>query len=122
MTGVQTCALPIYTSRLAISLYLRGSFNGWGATSALDSQGSGLYMSSCSLSAGTKYEFKFGSSDWSLSYGYSSMSYDSARGGLDSSYFSEGSENSNIAFTPPSSGSYRFWYSPATASYWVMAQ
>lgn len=47
------------------TVFLRGSMNDWGESSAFEYKGEGIYEVSYELSAGVDYAFKVASSDWS---------------------------------------------------------
>jgi hypothetical protein len=101
------------------SLFLRGSFNGWAASTPLVAQGGGLFKATFTLAAGS-CEFKYGSADWSTGLGSNSLSYDAVRGTINATLFSKGSSPYyNIIFSVPQTGSYAFWYDSGTMQFWV---
>lgn len=90
-------------------VYVRGTMNDWGTTNALSYSGNGDYQLSLSLDAGTTYEFKVASEDWSAVNfgGDTTVELNSpntlTRGGA------------NLFFTPSESGAYLFEFNATDA-------
>lgn len=86
------------------SVYLRGSMNGWGTGNSYSYTSDGVYQLSITLDAGTDYEFKIASEDWStVDFGASGDTTVQLNTTL--ALMRSGA---NMHFTPNESGSYVF--------------
>jgi pullulanase len=86
------------------TIYLKGSFNGWGNVDELVYQGDSTYQVDMVLTAGN-YEFKFANADWSdINYGALADDPVINLGEPKLLYYNA----ANIQLTIPADGTYRF--------------
>jgi pullulanase len=72
LSAYATAGAPDVVPYGSTAVYIRGAMNGWGTSDQMEYVGQGVYRVAINLTAGTNYEFKFASEDWStVNYGNS---------------------------------------------------
>ncbi|MEW9796803.1 alpha-1,6-glucosidase domain-containing protein [Alteromonas sp. CYL-A6] len=106
LSAYATASAPDVVPYGDTTVYLRGAMNEWGTANPTTYKGAGIYQVAVALTAGTTYEFKLASEDWST------VNLGAPDG--DSSAVTEGEEkvlatsNNNLAFTPSADATYLF--------------
>jgi hypothetical protein len=102
------------------TLFLRGTFNGWDASNRMQ-YADGNYRASQALPAAAPVSFKFGSADWSESYGFYGLVYDASQPGAQpsSTCTDDGTAYGNIQFVPPAAATYEFDFNYARKTFWI---